>query len=97
METFINKFLKQAEKNPGNVAVLDIQGEYSYDQLNHRSAYLAKKIMEVLTDKDNCVRIALLLPRTKQYLVALLAVLRAGCAAVPIDGEHPPGTCALNS
>ena len=34
-------------------------------------------------------RIALFLPRTKEFVVALFAVLRAGCAAVPIDGEYP--------
>ncbi|MEV0084099.1 amino acid adenylation domain-containing protein [Saccharopolyspora sp. NPDC050642] len=35
-------------------------------------------------------RIALALPRTADYVVAVLAVLKAGAACVPLDPSHPP-------
>lgn len=90
MQTVIWWLLKQNEKHRENVAVMDIQGAYTYDQLNRRSAYLAEQILHRLyAEGKEKARVALLLPRTKDYLTALLAVLRAGCAAVPMDAEYP--------
>ena len=90
MNNVMKKFLEQADWHPDNVAVLDIRGAYTYDQLNHRTAYLAGKILALLSREGTQTgRVALLLPRTKDYLTALLAVLRAGCAAVPMDAEYP--------
>ena len=89
MKTVVTMFLEQAAKHPKNAAVLDIRGTYTYERMNNRSAYLAEQIMEQLGGKGQKGRIALFLPRTKEFVVALFAVLRAGCAAVPIDGEYP--------
>ncbi len=88
-KTVISEFLKQAERHPENIAVLDIQGAVTYDRMNGASAFLAEKILERLGGKDRRGRIALLLPRTKAFIVAQFAVLRAGCAVVPVDAEYP--------
>ena len=89
MKTVVTQFLEQAAKHPGNAAVLDIRGTYTYERMNNRSAYLAEQILEKIGGKGKRGRIALFLPRTKEFVVSLFAVLRAGCAAVPIDGEYP--------
>ena len=89
MKTVVTQFLEQAAKHPKNPAVLDIRGTYTYERMNNRSAVLAERIMEQLGGKGQKGRIALFLPRTKEFVVALFAILRAGCAAVPIDGEYP--------
>ena len=89
MKTVVTLFLDQAAKHPTNPAVLDIRGTYTYERMNNRSAYLAEKILAAIGGKGNHGRIALFLPRTKEFVVALFAILRAGCAAVPIDGEYP--------
>ena len=89
MKTVVTQFLEQARKHPNNPAVLDIYGTYTYERMNLRSAYLAEQILESIGGKGQRGRIALFLPRTKEFVVALFAVLRAGCAAVPIDGEYP--------
>ena len=89
MKTIIHQFLEQAERNPAHVAVLDIQGAITYDRMNNLSAYLAERILEGIGGKDCRGRIALLLPRSKAFVVAQFAVLRAGCAVVPIDAEYP--------
>ena len=89
MKTVVTQFLEQAAKHPKNAAVLDIRGTYTYERMNERSAYLATQIMEKLGGPGKRGRIALFLPRTKEFVVALFAILRAGCAAVPIDGEYP--------
>ena len=89
MATVIQQFLKQAEKQPDHVAVLDSQGAITYDRMNNLSAYMAEQILSRIGGKDRRGRIALLLPRTKAFVVAQFAVLRAGCAVVPIDAEYP--------
>ena len=89
MKTVVTQFLEQAGKYPKNPAVLDIRGTYTYERMNNRSAYLAEQILKKIGGKGQHARIALFLPRTKEFVVSLFAVLRAGCAAVPIDGEYP--------
>ena len=84
-DTIVKLFLENAEKNPKAPALQDIRGTYSYEEMNRRSACLAEKILSLTGGK----RIALLLPRIKDFIVAVFAVLRAGGAVVPIDGEYP--------
>ena len=88
-KTVVSEFLKQAEQHPDNIAVLDIQGAITYDRMNSASAFLAEKILEHLGGKGRRGRIVLLLPRTKAFIVAQFAVLRAGCAVIPVDTEYP--------
>ncbi|MBR2676993.1 MAG: non-ribosomal peptide synthetase [Solobacterium sp.] len=89
MNHFIDAFILQAKQNPDSPAVLDCEGVYSYGELNHRSAYLAKIILDALKPGETTGRIALLLPRTKDYIAAWLGVLRAGCTAIPLSSEYP--------
>ena len=89
MRTVVTAFIRQAELHPNNIAVLDIQGAITYDRMNSLSAFWAEKILDRLGGKDKRGRVALLLPRTKAFVVAQFAVLRAGCAVVPIDAEYP--------
>ena len=75
MKTVVTMFLEQAAKHPKNAAVLDIRGTYTYERMNLRSAYLAARILECIGGKGQRGRIALFLPRTKEFAVALFAVL----------------------
>ena len=104
MKTVVTQFIEQAKKDPARIAVLDKQGAITYGRMNNLSAHLAERILERIGGKDHRGRIALLLPRTKAFVVAQFAVLRAGCAVVPIDAEYPEermrliledGNCAL--
>ena len=100
MNTFVDAFLERCRENPERTAVMDLYGAETYGQLNRNSALAARKLLdacrEMGTDVEalrrdgyNGVRVALLLPRTRDYVTALLAVARAGCAAVPLDAEYP--------
>ena len=89
MNHFIDAFILQAKQNPDSPAVLDCEGVYSYGELNHRSAYLAKIIFDTLKPGETTGRIALLLPRTKDFIAAWLAVFRAGCTVIPLSSEYP--------
>lgn len=74
MKTVVTQFLEQAAKHPKNPAVLDIRGTYTYERMNNRSAVLAERIMEQLDGKGQKGRIALFLPRTKEFVVTLFAL-----------------------
>ncbi len=100
MKTIMEAFLDQAARHPKRTAVMDAGGAFTYAQLNLRSARLAGSILErcrslgrdvekKLAEGQDGERIALLLPRTRNYPAALLGVIRAGCAAVPLDSEYP--------
>ncbi|MBQ4419532.1 MAG: AMP-binding protein, partial [Synergistaceae bacterium] len=88
MKTFIDDFISQADKNPSRVAAMDCQGADTYLNINRKSALLAEKIL-TLTEGRNA-RVALLMPRCRDYVTSLIAVIRAGCCAVPLDSEYPP-------
>ena len=89
MASVVKQFLEQANLHPERTAVLDSQGAITYERMNNLSAYMAEQILERLGGRERRGRIALLLPRTKAFVVAQFAVLRAGCAIVPIDAEYP--------
>ena len=99
-QTIIADFLTHVRLNPEKPAVMDRYGADSYGKLNRRSIRLARKILDACRERGTDVerlrqenrdgaRIALLLPRTCDYMTALLAVIRAGCAAVPMDAAYP--------
>lgn len=91
--TFVKDFLANVHEHPNKVAVMDRSGSDTYAQLNHRSALLASVLLKSPLTKEQegqgAMRIALLLPRSRSYMTALLAVVRANCVAVPIDAEYP--------
>ncbi|WBU54441.1 amino acid adenylation domain-containing protein [Paracoccus sp. SCSIO 75233] len=60
----------------------------SYAQLDQRSAALAHRLMQTGAGPDRIVAVAL--ERSVELVVALVAILRAGAAYLPLDPEHPP-------
>lgn len=60
----------------------------SYAQLEQRSRALALTLRARGVRRDSLVAVAL--PRSLELLVALVAVLRAGGAYLPLDLAHPP-------
>ena len=100
METFVDAFLRQTQICGTNPSVMDCRGADTYAALNRRSALLGRKILDTCKTRGidveerrkegkNGARIAVLLPRTRNYMTAVLAVLRAGCALIPVDTSYP--------
>ncbi|WP_409462538.1 amino acid adenylation domain-containing protein [Amycolatopsis sp. GA6-003] len=77
-----------AAKHPGRIAV-KAPGEpgLSYGELDRRAAGLAKVLLERGVTRDSLV--AVCLPRSVEQVVAVLAVLKAGAAYLPLDPATP--------
>lgn len=86
-ETFIDLFKRQVAISPDAVAVVDSQGCMTYQELDNQSSILAKVLVNQGIVQEDFVGI--MLPRCKEYLVAVLGVFKAGGAYVPLDPEYP--------
>ena len=86
-ETIIDLFERQVTKTPDAIAVVDCQGYITYKELDNQSNILAHKLMERGVGKNDFVGV--MLPRRKEFLVAVLGVFKAGGAYIPLDHEYP--------
>ena len=80
-------FEQQVARTPENTAVVFRDTEVSYAQLNTRANHLAHLLLDRGVGPEAFV--ALALPRSVDMIVALLAVLKAGAAYLPIDPDYP--------
>ncbi|NRA59555.1 MAG: non-ribosomal peptide synthetase [Psychrobium sp.] len=80
-------FEKNAKSNPDNLAVSDEYITLSYKQLNKRANQLARLLVSEGVDVGD--HVAILLNRTADIIVSMLAILKAGGAIVAIDPKYP--------
>ncbi|WP_194788519.1 non-ribosomal peptide synthetase [Pseudomonas sp. UFMG81] len=80
-------FEAQAARTPQARAVVQGEEVIGYAELNRAANRLAHQLIALGVQRG--ARVALCLPRTPQRLVALLAVLKAGAAYVPVDPAYP--------
>ena len=83
--------LHQAAATPGAVAVSAGDEELTYGELVARSGNLAAQLVARLeaAGVDDVV-VALAAERSLEMMIALLAILRAGAAYLPLDPDLPP-------
>ncbi|WP_301175967.1 non-ribosomal peptide synthetase [Actinomadura geliboluensis] len=80
-------FAEQAARTPGATAVETGAESLTYAELDERSSALAAELRARGAGAESVV--ALALPRTPGLVVALLGVLKAGAAYLPLDLDHP--------
>ncbi|WP_405754214.1 amino acid adenylation domain-containing protein [Streptomyces sp. NBC_01411] len=85
--TLTELFEAQAHRTPEATALVCGASVLTYGELNARANRLARLLISRGAGPETFV--ALALPRTADYPVALLAVLKSGAACVPVDPEHP--------
>jgi amino acid adenylation domain-containing protein len=78
---------EQAERNPSALAVAGEDGRLSYGALNDNANDLASCLRKAGVGPETIV--AVCLDRTPQLIIALLAVLKAGGAYLPLDPCNP--------
>jgi amino acid adenylation domain-containing protein/non-ribosomal peptide synthase protein (TIGR01720 family) len=74
-------------RTPGATALIGADAELSYRELDERTARLAARLVRLGVGPE--VLVGVCVERSALLVVALLAVLRAGGAYVPIDPDHP--------
>src|SRR5579859_3947480 len=80
-------FEEQAAKTPQAVAVIDEDGQISYEELNRRANRLAHYLARMGVGPE--VRVGICMERGLEMLVGILGVLKAGGAYVPLDPADP--------
>lgn len=86
--TIIDLWEEHVKKNPDNIAVIFEDQKMTYRTLNEKANALAYYLREKKAIKPNDV-VALILDRSLYTLIAILGVLKAGAAYLPIDPEFP--------
>ncbi|MGH3573502.1 MAG: amino acid adenylation domain-containing protein, partial [Pseudonocardiaceae bacterium] len=85
--TLVEAFEAQVRRTPGLVAVSHGDDHLSYAGLNACANQLARHIVELGAAPERFV--ALALPRSLDMIIAILAVLKAGSAYLPLDPSLP--------
>jgi amino acid adenylation domain-containing protein len=84
---------RQAAARPEAVAVDGAGGTLRYGELRERAVALAGRLRELGVGRGQLVGVAL--PRSPELVVAVLGVLEAGAAYVPLDPAYPPDRLAF--
>ncbi|MFI1942978.1 amino acid adenylation domain-containing protein [Streptomyces virginiae] len=85
--TVIDLFAEQAARTPGETALVFEDERLSYAELDARANRLARALVARGAGPEAVV--ALGLPRSADFVVALFAVLKTGAAYLPLDLDHP--------
>ncbi|KOC87586.1 non-ribosomal peptide synthetase [Winslowiella iniecta] len=80
-------FEQQAARTPDAIALCGDSAPLSYARLNHRANQLAWFLRSAGLTADD--RVALCVERGTQMVIALLGILKAGAAYVPLDPDYP--------
>ncbi|MFD4442167.1 amino acid adenylation domain-containing protein [Nocardia sp. NPDC058519] len=80
-------FLARARRAPDTVAVVSGPVALTYAELDARAQRLAGKLIRAGIGPED--RVAILLGRSADLVVAILGVLQSGAAYVPIDPDYP--------
>ncbi len=81
-------FQAQAARTPQRVAVTAAAGSLTYAELDARAAAVAAVLRGRGVGPDD--RVGICLPRTPEMVAAVLGVLKAGGAYLPLDPSYPP-------
>jgi non-ribosomal peptide synthetase-like protein len=81
-------FEVQAALRPEHVALVALSGTLTYAEVEETANRLARYLRSQGVGRDQPV--GMLLPRSPEVYITLLAILKAGGAYVPLDPDYPP-------
>ncbi|WP_305793784.1 non-ribosomal peptide synthase/polyketide synthase, partial [Streptomyces acidiscabies] len=85
-------FRRQVSRRPDAPAVVSGETTVTYAELDARANRFAHQLIQQGVGPEDLV--ALKLPRSVELIVAILGVLKAGAAYVPVDPEYPEARIA---
>ena len=84
---FIKYFEEQAEKTPDEIAIVFENKKMTYRELNEKANSLAYLLRE--NEVTNNTVVGILLERSFEMLISMLAVLKSGGSYIPIAPDYP--------
>ena len=85
---FIHKrFEKQVNEKPDNIALVASDATLTYAKLNEKANRIANALIKKGVEPKN--NILVMLPRSSDLIASIMAILKVGCAFIPIDLEYP--------
>lgn len=88
-----DRFVRQAQQNPGQIALVHRGQSWRYCDLDQRSNQLGRTLRQRGVEAGSLIGICL--ERSADLVISLLAVLKIGCAYVPLDPEYPSERVAV--
>lgn len=86
-QNIVSAFNAQVTETPDANALNDGQQVLSYRQLSERAEVIAERLRQAGIKPGSIV--AIYLPRTNDYLIAIFGILKAGCAYLPLELTLP--------
>lgn len=86
-KTVVTLIEEQVEKTPNSIALVCDNTTLTYQELNQRANQLAHYLMEHQVKPKDMVGI--MLHRSPEMIIGLLAILKVGATYLPIDPEYP--------
>jgi len=87
-KTLVHMFEAAVQSFPDNIALSSMAGQLTYTELNERSNQAARLLIEQGIQRGDFVGIVM--ERSMETVISLLAILKAGGVYVPIDPAYPP-------
>jgi amino acid adenylation domain-containing protein len=88
MDHLLNAFMKIKNTYPDNIALCDKTGAIlTYGELDNQSSSLAHHLKTMGIGINN--RVGVVVPRVKDSVIIILAILKSGAAYVPLDPTWP--------
>ena len=86
--TVLNLFEKQVKENPNKTALVSNGSRLTYSELNTKANQLAHYIENTFGSMKNKI-IGIMINRSPEMIVGLLAILKSGATYLPIDPDYP--------
>jgi non-ribosomal peptide synthetase component F len=84
---FTQAFEEQANRTPEAIALICDETVMRYKELDHASNQLARYLLNQGTQTDQVIGI--LIDRSPNMIISMLAILKAGAAYLPLDANYP--------
>lgn len=86
-KTIIDLFEEQVLRTPNKIALIFEDSRLTYNELNQKANQLAHTLISLGVKPGNVV--AVLLNRSLEMIIALIAILKTGAAYLPLDPDYP--------
>lgn len=87
-KTIVDLFEESVEQNKNKTALISNNYNYSYKELNEYSNILAHLLINKYSVKPNDI-VGIMLKRSPEMIISLLAIIKCGATYLPIDPEYP--------